>query len=226
MVLNKPILEIKNLRAYYDSEVLSGINLKVGNEGVAILGPNGAGKTTLIKAIFGLVRSEGEILFMGKQIQKMKTHERVKLGISVCPEGRRLFPSMSVEDNLIIAGEEDMLDVVYELFPKLKERRKQIVKTMSGGEQQMVAIARALMQKPKLLILDEPSIGLAPIVVNAIGDTILKIKKMGIPVMIVEQNVHLAFKIAERAYILVKGKIVKEGRTEDMHNLEEHYLEI
>jgi len=225
-VLNKPILEIKNLRAYYDSEVLSGINLKVGNEGVAILGPNGAGKTTLIKAIFGLVRSEGEILFMGKQIQKMKTHERVKLGISVCPEGRRLFPSMSVEDNLIIAGEEDMLDVVYELFPKLKERRKQIVKTMSGGEQQMVAIARALMQKPKLLILDEPSIGLAPIVVNAIGDTILKIKKMGIPVMIVEQNVHLAFKIAERAYILVKGKIVKEGRTEDMHNLEEHYLEI
>ncbi len=225
-MLNKPILEIKNLRAYYDSEVLSGINLKVGNEGVAILGPNGAGKTTLIKAIFGLVRSEGEILFMGKQIQKMKTHERVKLGISVCPEGRRLFPSMSVEDNLIIAGEEDMLDVVYELFPKLKERRKQIVKTMSGGEQQMVAIARALMQKPKLLILDEPSIGLAPIVVNAIGDTILKIKKMGIPVMIVEQNVHLAFKIAERAYILVKGKIVKEGRTEDMHNLEEHYLEI
>ena len=219
------VLEVRNLKAYYDSEVLRGINIEIGKEGVAILGPNGAGKTTLIKAIFGLVKTEGEILFFGKPIQNLKTHERVRLGISVCPEGRRLFPSMSVEDNLLIAGDE-MLETVYELFPRLKERRKQPVKTMSGGEQQMVAIARALMQKPKLLILDEPSTGLAPAIVKVIGDAIVKIKEMGIPVMIVEQNVHLAFRVADRAYVLVKGRVVKEGRVEDLHSIEEHYFEI
>ncbi len=219
------VLEVRNLRAYYDSKVLRGINIEIGREGVAILGPNGAGKTTLIKAIFGLVKTEGEILFFGKPIQNMKTHERVKLGISVCPEGRRLFPSMSVEDNLLIAGDE-MLETVYELFPRLKERRKQPVKTMSGGEQQMVAIARALMQKPKLLILDEPSTGLAPAIVKVIGDAIVKIKEMGISVMIVEQNVHLAFRVADRAYVLVKGRVVKEGRVEDLHSIEEHYFEM
>jgi len=221
------ILEVKNLKAYYNgSEVLKGISLRVGKEAVAILGPNGAGKTTLIKAICGLVRTKGEIRFLGKSIQNLKTHERIRLGISVCPEGRRLFPDLSVEDNLLLAGDEDMLKTAYELFPKLKERRNQPVKTMSGGEQQMVAIARALVQRPKLLILDEPSIGLAPIVVKTIGEAIAKIRDMGIPVLIVEQNVHLAFRIASRAYVLVKGEIVKEGSVEKLHNLEEHYFEL
>ncbi len=221
------ILEVKNLKAYYNgSEVLKGINIKVGREAIAILGPNGAGKTTLIKAICGLVKTEGEVYFLGKPIHNLKTHERIRLGIAVCPEGRRLFPGLSVEDNLLLAGSEDRLELAYELFPRLKERRKQPVKTMSGGEQQMVAIARALMQDPKLLILDEPSIGLAPIVVKTIGEAIARIRDMGIPVLIVEQNIHLAFSIASRAYVLVKGEIVKEGNVEELHNLEEHYFEL
>ncbi len=221
------VLEVRNLRAYYDgSEILRGINLKVGKEAVAILGPNGAGKTTLIKAICGLVKTRGEIYFFGEPIHGLKTHERIRRGIAVCPEGRRLFPNLSVEDNLLLAGDEDRLELAYDLFPKLRDRRNQTVKTMSGGEQQMVAIARALMQNPKLLMLDEPSTGLAPIVVKTIGEAIARIRDMGISVLIIEQNIHLAFSIASRAYVLVKGEIVKSGKVEEIRDIEKHYFEL
>ncbi len=221
------VLEVRNLRAYYDgSEILRGINLKIGKEAVAILGPNGAGKTTLIKAICGLVKTRGEIYFFGEPIHGLKTHERIRRGIAVCPEGRRLFPNLSVEDNLLLAGDEDRLELAYDLFPKLRDRRNQTVKTMSGGEQQMVAIARALMQNPKLLMLDEPSTGLAPIVVKTIGEAIARIRDMGISVLIVEQNTHLAFSIASRAYVLVKGEIVKSGKVEEIRDIEKHYFEL
>jgi len=221
------VLEIRNLRAYYDgSEILRGINLRVGKEAVAILGPNGAGKTTLIKAICGLVKTRGEIYFFGEPIHGLKTHERIRKGIAVCPEGRRLFPNLSVEDNLLLAGDEDRLELAYDLFPKLRNRRNQTVKTMSGGEQQMVAIARTLMQNPKLLMLDEPSTGLAPIVVKTIGEAIARIRDMGVSVLIIEQNIHLAFSIASRAYILVKGEIVKGGRVDEIRDIEKHYFEL
>ncbi|RLI89163.1 MAG: branched-chain amino acid ABC transporter ATP-binding protein [Archaeoglobales archaeon] len=222
------MLEIKGLKAYYDeAEILRGVDINVGKgEAVAILGPNGAGKTTLLKAICGLVRCKGEITFDGRRINDLKTHERIRLGMAICPEGRRLFPNLTVEDNLLLAGDEE-LDTVYSLFPRLRERKKQLVKTMSGGEQQMVAIARALMRKPKLLMLDEPSTGLAPIVVEAIGSAISKIRdELRISILIVEQNIHLAFKVASRAYVLVKGEVVKEGRTSELRELEKEYFEM
>ncbi len=227
------MLRVEDLSAFYDkAQILRGINLKVDRgEVVAVLGPNGAGKTTLLRSICGLVRTKGSIVFAGKEISNLKPHERIRLGISICPEGRRLFPNMTVEDNLKVGAllEEcdDRLRYVYSLFPKLKERRNQLVKTMSGGEQQMVAIGRALMSNPKLILLDEPSMGLAPIVVEKIAKALKRIKEdLGISILIVEQNISLAFEVADRAYVLVKGEIVKEGSIEEMQDLEKKYFEI
>jgi len=227
------MLKVKNLDAFYDkAQVLRGVNVDVGRgEIVAVLGPNGAGKTTLLRAICGLVRVRGRIEFEGRDITNLKPHERIRMGISICPEGRRLFPNMTVEENLLMGSlmerREDVLEYVYDLFPRLKERKNQPVKTMSGGEQQMVAVGRALMSRPKLMLLDEPSMGLSPKVVKRISDALVRIREdMGISILLVEQNVKMALKIADRAYVLVKGEVVREGRAEEMADLEKDYLEL
>ena len=227
------LLEIEDLRSYYGrARILHGINLHVDEgETLAVLGPNGAGKTTLLKSICGLVTTEGVIKFRGERLDGMKTHDRIKMGIGVCPEGRKLFPNMTAEDNLRLAAKsdecEEELNLVYDLFPRVKELRSQKVRNMSGGEQQMVAIGRALMSNPKLLLLDEPSMGLAPIIIGKILDALRRIKnETDISILLVEQNVHLALELADRVSVLVKGEIVREGDAKDMKDLERHYFEI
>ncbi len=226
------MLRVENLYAYYDKlTVLRDVNIEVKKgETIAVLGPNGAGKTTLLKSICGVVKTNGRILFNGEDISNLKPHERIRRGISICPEGRRLFLNMTVEDNLLLGAiscdsYEDRLEYVFSLFPRLKERRKQVAKTMSGGEQQMLAIARALMSNPKLLLLDEPSMGLAPVVIDRIVETLKRIKEVSkLSILIVEQNVHIAFELADRAYVLMRGEIVKEGSIDELKDLEELYF--
>lgn len=222
-----PLLEVHNLNAFYGkAQVLRNVSIAVSEgEAVAILGPNGAGKTTLLNSICGFVKVEGRIVFDGKDITFLKPHERIRLGITISPEGRRLFPEMSVEDNLLIAGSSDKLDFLYSLFPNLREKRRERAKNLSGGEQQMVAIARALMLEPKLLLLDEPSMGLAPIVVESIAERIETIKdELGISILLVEQNTQMAFDVADRFYILASGQIVREGSIEEMEEIEQEYF--
>ncbi len=227
------LLEVEDLRAYYGrARILHGINLHVDEgETLAVLGPNGAGKTTLLNSICGLVTTEGKIRFRGQHLDGLKTHERIRKGIGICPEGRKLFPNMTVEDNLKLGAPsddcEEELRLVYDLFPRIKELKNQVVKNMSGGEQQMVAIGRALMARPKLLLLDEPSMGLAPIVLGKIREALMRIKnETDISILLVEQNVHLALELADRVSVLVKGEIVREGDAESMTDLEKHYFEI
>lgn len=219
------MLEVRNLSASYGKgEVLREINLNVAKkETVAVLGPNGAGKTTLLKAICGLVKSKGEIFFEGKEISKLKTNERIKLGIALSPEGRRVFPEMSVKDNLHITGERDLKEI-YDIFPKLEERKNQLAGTLSGGEQQMLAIARALTLRPKLLLLDEPSFGLAPVVIETLSEVIGRIKKLDVSIMVVEQNLSLIRDIADRIYVLSNGTIVTEGSLKDLEKIERNYF--
>ena len=226
------LLEAVNLKAYYDKAiVLHGINIRVDRgECVAILGPNGAGKTTLLKSIIGLVRIEGDIRFEGIDLTRYKPHERIRLGISICPEGRRLFPNMSVEDNLILGSQgddyRDRLEYVYSLFPEIRRRRNSLAKMLSGGEQQMTAIGRALMSNPKLLLMDEPSMGLAPIVLARIRDALREIRgERDISILLVEQNIRLAFDLADRVYVLVKGDVVGEGPIDSFRGLEKQYFE-
>jgi branched-chain amino acid transport system ATP-binding protein len=215
------MLKVEELYASYGKgDVIRGINLEVlAGETVAVLGPNGAGKTTLLKAICGLVKTRGKIFFNGREISKLKTNERIALGIAISPEGRRIFPKMSVRDNLLITGSKK-LDEIYEIFPRLKEREDQIAGTLSGGEQQMLSIARALMLKPKLLLLDEPSFGLAPIVIETISDVIRKIKERGVSILIVEQNLSLVADVADRIYVLSGGEIVDSGSVGDLGRIE------
>lgn len=229
------MLEVKNLKAHYGKAlILKGVNLEVRNgETIALLGPNGVGKTTLLKTISGLLTYEGEIKFDGQKLSNKSSHEIVKKGIIHCPENRELFPEMSVEENLRLGAynrkkeeEDDNLEYVYELFPVLKERKKQMAKTMSGGEQQMVAIGRALMSSPRLLMLDEPSTGLAPKIIDKVKQSLEKIKEdLGIPILLVEQNVHLALEIADRIYIMERGEIKRKGKKEELYEeIEKHYL--
>ncbi len=227
------LLEVEGLNSYYGrAHILHGINLNVEKgEVVAVLGPNGAGKTTLLNSICGLVKSEGKINFNGERIDTLKPHERISKGIGVCPEGRKLFPFMTVEDNLRLGARdedcEDQLKFVYELFPRIKELKNNIVRNMSGGEQQMVAIGRALMSNPSLLLLDEPSMGLAPIILGKILEALRRIKnETDISILLVEQNVHLALELADRVSVLVKGEIVREGKADEMDDLEKHYFEL
>ncbi len=225
--MQRRLLEIENLHSYYGkAEILRGINMCIEEgESVAVLGPNGAGKTTLLRSICGLVKNKGKIIFDGRDITHLRPHERIRLGIAISPEGRRIFPEMTVEDNLRLAGSDERLEFVYNLFPRLRERKDQKARTMSGGEQQMLAIARALMLNPKLLLLDEPSMGLAPIVVESIAETINRIREeIDISILVVEQNIHVAFDVADRAYILASGQIVKEGDIGEIGEIERDYF--
>ncbi len=223
------MLRIRNLYAYYGPvTALSGVTLHVrAGEIVALIGANGAGKTTLLNAVAGLVRREGEITSGGRSLMAAAPEELVALGVALVPEGRQLFAPMSVADNLelgayrrhrrdkkeAIAGD---LERVFRLFPRLKERLEQRAGTLSGGEQQMLAIARALMARPKLLLLDEPSLGLAPIVVEAIMSTLAQLRDEGLTVLLVEQNARAALKIADRAYVLETGRIILSGPAREL----------
>ena len=222
------MLEVKDLTVRYDKALaLDHLSLSVGtSEIVAVLGANGAGKSTLLRAISGLVHGTGEIWFDQVRIDGLHRHEVVKAGVIHCPEGRRLFPEMNVLDNLLLGAYlrneraqivEDR-EKVYGLFPVLKERSKQVVSTLSGGEQQMVAIGRALMSKPKLIMFDEPSLGLAPLAQQAIFRGIKEIAKSGMSVLLVEQNARQALTVAQRAYVLEVGKIALSGMNQDLAN--------
>jgi branched-chain amino acid transport system ATP-binding protein len=215
------MLEVRNLQARYgEMTALWGVDLEIKEgEFVAVVGPNGAGKSTLINAISGLVDTPaGELRFRGQPIPAT-AEARVAAGIIQCPEGRKLFPEMNVEENLLMGAyaRNDRrevaadLDKIYRQFPILRERRQQISSTMSGGQQQMVAIGRALMARPKLLMLDEPSLGLAPIVVNEVFDLLQRIHGEGMTILLVEQNVVQTLEIADRAYVLENGRIGLQG---------------
>ena len=214
----KKILELENVHTYYGSiQALKGVSLDV-NEGevVTLIGANGAGKSTTLRSINGLNHPrEGRIRFQGRDITHESPHDVVKMGISQSPEGRRLFPRMSVMENLEMgafqrddrAGIAASLQRVFELFPRLQERRNQKAGTLSGGEQQMCAIGRALMAQPKLLLLDEPSMGLAPIFVERIFEIVQEINRQGTPILLVEQNALMALDVADRGYVMETGKI-------------------
>ena len=223
------MLEIKDLYVSYGMmEVLHGVSVNVeDDELVSIIGPNGAGKTTLIKTIMGLVKpTSGSIIYNGQDITHLPAHKRAALGIGYVPEGRRVFGKLSVEDNLKMGAYElkskseiqKNMDMVYNIFPRLGERAKQLASTMSGGEQQMLAIGRALMLDPKMLLIDEVSMGLMPIMVNTCFEVIKKLNDDGITVLVVEQNANKALKIADRGYVLETGNIVISDTAENMRS--------
>jgi len=225
------LLSLKNIKVHYGkAEAIKGINIDVP-EGPAtgLIGANGAGKSTIMRAISGLVQiSAGEIWFENKRIDGMATHEIVKLGIAQVPENRKLFPFMSVMQNIKTGaylrkdkeGIKKDLDKILQRFPILDKRRNQRASTLSGGEQQMLAIARALMARPKLLLMDEPSLGLAPLVVRSLVDVISEINNDGISVLLVEQNAGLAFDATKMLYVLTLGTITLEGETKELMNNE------
>ena len=221
------MLKIKNLSfSYGDMPVLWDINLEVQQgEIVTIVGSNGAGKSTILKNISGLAENAatGQVEFLGQDITKIPTHERVKRGVIHVPEGRRIFPEMTVLENLnmgpYIAGKKDRqqkIDHAMGLFPKLKERSEQMGGTLSGGEQQMLAIARGLVAQPKILMLDEPSLGLSPLMVKNIFHLIREINRQGVTILLVEQNVNQSLKISNRAYVLEIGRITLQGTAQEL----------
>ena len=218
-----PLLKISGLvSAYGLIKALKGISLEVRQgELVSLLGSNGAGKTTLLKSIINMVKiEEGSIVYNGKELVKRKSHEIIPLGISIVPEGRKIFSSATVSENLEIgtffrpkdrALDRRLLDWVYELFPILYERRSQMGGTLSGGEQQMLAVGRAMMSNPKLLLMDEPSMGLAPKLVDQVFKAIRTVKETGVTILLVEQNARMALRVSDRAYVLSTGTITEEG---------------
>lgn len=217
------MLELKDLTVAYEKvQVLWDISFSIkAGDVVTLLGSNGAGKSTTVKTIQGILKPKsGSIKFMDKHIEGLPAYKIVDKGIALVPEGREIFPKMSVFENLILGAyvpraKESLvesLEWVLKLFPKLEERKKQLAGTMSGGEQQMLAIARALMSKPKLLMMDEPSLGLAPVIVLQVFEIIKKLHEEGVTILLVEQNVHHALEIADSAYVLEKGKVILEGK--------------
>jgi branched-chain amino acid transport system ATP-binding protein len=221
------LLEVEDINVHYGKiAALKGMSIQVDEgEIVSLIGANGAGKTTTLKTISGLrPLTSGRIVFNGQDISKTPGHKRVLLGIGQSPEGRGVFPGMTVQENLLMGAytrKDELqadLDEVYELFPRLAERKTQFGGTMSGGEQQMIAIGRALMTKPKVLLLDEPSMGLAPMLIAQIFDIIREINKRGTTVLLVEQNAQQALKLSDRAYVLETGRVVQSARGADLLN--------
>ena len=222
------MLKIEDLHVYYGSiHAIKGVSFEVNErEIVTLIGANGAGKSTTLNTVAGLLRPRsGNVTFEDKRITGMPANKIVSLGMALCPEGRRVFQQMSVRENLEMGGFSrpaseiaDSLDDVFTRFPRLKERHKQIAGTLSGGEQQMLAMGRALMSKPRLLMLDEPSMGLAPQLVEQIFDIICELNRAGTTILLVEQNAQMALSIATRAYVLETGKIVKEGSAQALMN--------
>lgn len=212
------MLKVKDLHVYYGLiKALRGISFEI-KEGqiVSLIGSNGAGKTSTLQAIINSVKKKGEIDFFGVDISRIPTHKIVQRGIALVPEGRRVFTNLTVDENLRMGAYnndenyEPMRERMYDLFPRMKERREQLAGTMSGGEQQMLAIARALMGEPKLLMLDEPSLGLAPKIVGELFQTIENLRQEGITILLIEQNAFAALRVADHAYVLENGKIVME----------------
>jgi branched-chain amino acid transport system ATP-binding protein len=226
--MTTPLLSIKNLRAGYGrAEVLHGIDLQAGQGSVVtVIGPNGAGKSTLLNALMGVLPSKGTIEFNGHAIDGMSLEERVMLGVALVPEKRELFGTMPVEDNLVLGGFRqvrlgnrqwrDRIDEVYTIFPRLKERRAQLAGTLSGGERQMLAVGRALMSRPSLLMLDEPSLGLAPLVVQEIFRTVTALRQTGVTILLVEQNARAALEVADHGYVLEMGSVSVEGEARQL----------
>ena len=221
-----PLLKVNNLHVYYGAiHAIKGITLEV-NEGeiVTLIGANGAGKSTTLNTIVGLLKPrQGSIAFAGMPVDGISASKMVYRGLSLCPEGRRIFQQMTVKDNLVMGGFsrpndelQESMEHVYSFFPRLKEREKQIAGTLSGGEQQMLAMGRALMSKPKLLMLDEPSMGLAPILVEQIFDIVKELNEAGVTILLVEQNAQMALSVANRAYVLGTGLITISGDAADI----------
>lgn len=233
------MLEVENLHVYYDNiHALKGISLKVGRgEVVSLIGANGAGKTTTLQTISGLLQSkEGKITFEGEEITKVECHKICQKGIAQVPEGRRVFARLPVKDNLKLGAftvndtpenlEKDRAKF-YEVFPRMAERKNQLAGTLSGGEQQMLAMGRALMSRPKLLILDEPSMGLSPLFVKEIFSVIKRLKEAGVTILLVEQNAKMALSVADYAYVIETGKITMEGKAKELlddPNVKKAYL--
>ena len=233
------MLDVRRLQAGYGkAEVLHGVTLSAqAGKVVTVIGPNGAGKSTLLNALMGVLPSQGRIEYDGKPVQHLPLEERVMRGMALVPETRALFGTMSVEDNLLLGGYRQVrlghkdsaksLGEVYMLFPRLRERRTQLAGTLSGGERQMLAVGRALMGKPRLLMLDEPSLGLAPLVVRSIFATIAALRSTGVTILLVEQNARAALEVADYGYVLEMGEIALEGAAADLardHRVIETYL--
>ncbi|MBK7059770.1 MAG: ABC transporter ATP-binding protein [Rubrivivax sp.] len=221
--MTTPLLQVAGLHAGYGrAEVLTGLDFELAQgQVVTLIGPNGAGKSTTLAALMGVIGARGRIVFDGQDLAGSTLEERVMLGLALVPEKRELFTTMPVQDNLILGGYRAMklrvpnwqreIERVYELFPRLKERRSQLAGTLSGGERQMLALGRALMSTPKLLMLDEPSLGLAPLVVRDIFRIIAELRRRGVSILLVEQNARAALEVANHGYVLETGSIVLEG---------------
>ncbi|MCX7277717.1 MAG: ABC transporter ATP-binding protein [Burkholderiales bacterium] len=226
--MSQPLLSISGLRAGYGkAEVLHGVSLQAAAGSViTVIGPNGAGKSTLLNAVMGILPSQGAMEFQGQPLHKLSLEDRVMLGMALVPEKRELFGSMPVEDNLVLGAFRqlrlrnkawrDQLDVVYALFPRLKDRRLQLAGTLSGGERQMLAVGRAMMSRPTLLMLDEPSLGLAPLVVREIFKIIHTLRQTGVTILLVEQNARAALEAADHGYVLEMGEVSLQGRAADL----------
>jgi branched-chain amino acid transport system ATP-binding protein len=234
------MLEVENVSAAYGLvQILWDVSFKIKEkEIVSVIGPNGAGKTTLVKTVMGVLPAKtGTIRFKGENIEKLRPYEIVKKGVTLIPEGREIFPKMTVEENMLLGAYtindknavKESKERIYQIFPVLKKKEKALAQTLSGGEQQMLVICRSLMSNPELLILDEPSLGLAPILVGKVLDTLRKINEEGVTVLLVEQNIRDSLNIADRGYVLEKGKIIIEGKGRELlsnDHIKEVYLGI